>query len=456
MTQGLIRVFRLWGRSLNAVVLASIVGLVLWPMLGAKGALAVYAALLLLILYHQIAHVSLLHFWLKDPQLETLPEGHLEWEEIFAAQARMLRRRNQIEGRLSAALARFQQAGAAFPEAVIILDERDAITWCNPRAEQYFGLSLQSDRGQQITYLVRTPQFVEYLETRNFREPLLLRFKREDLELTLSVQLIPYGESTKLLLSRDITRWERMETTRRDFVANVSHELRTPLTVLSGFLETLTDGEELEPEMRQRSLQLMAEQAQRMHRLVEDLLTLSRLESAQNPLREDFVDVPAMTRSLYAEAQAISAGKHRITLVLDNPDGLRGSNDELRSAFSNLISNAVRYTPENKTIEVAWTKRAGEPVFQVRDEGIGIELHHVPRLTERFYRVDRGRSRASGGTGLGLAIVKHVLSRHQAHLDVTSELGKGSTFAAVFPVARVATPAPRDSAIAPSGNEENG
>jgi two-component system, OmpR family, phosphate regulon sensor histidine kinase PhoR len=432
-------VFRLWGRSVTAVVLASFVGLVLWPILGARGALGVYVLLLLLLLLHHIYHVTALHRWLKDPRLETLPEGRLEWEEIFAAIARMIRRRSHIESRLSAALERFQQAGAALPEGVIILDENDAITWCNPRAEQYFGLSNQRDRGQQITYLVRNPQFVEYLETRNFREPLLVRAKREDQELSLSVQLVPYGASEKLLLSRDITRWERMETTRRDFVANVSHELRTPLTVLSGFLETLTDSSEPEPEMLGRSLQLMAEQTARMHRLVEDLLTLSRLESAQSPLREEFVDIPALIGKLCGEAEAVSAGRHDFTLRIDYAGGLRGNVEELRSAFSNLIGNAVRYTPERKAIQVAWMLRGAEPVFQVRDEGIGIEAHHVPRLTERFYRVDRGRSRASGGTGLGLAIVKHVLSRHQAHLEVISTPGEGSTFSVVFPAARAAS-----------------
>jgi two-component system phosphate regulon sensor histidine kinase PhoR len=431
-------VVRLWGRSVTAVVLASFVGLVLWPMLGATGALLVYVGLLLLLLLHYIYQLTALHRWLKDPRLDTLPEGRMEWEEIFAALARLLRRRTHIESRLSAALERFQQAGAALPEGVIILDETDAITWCNPKAEQHFGLSNQRDRGQQLTYLVRNPQFVEYLETRNFREPLLLRAKREDQELSLSVQLVPYGASEKLLLSRDITRWERMETTRRDFVANVSHELRTPLTVLSGFLETLTDTPKPEPEMLRRSMQLMAEQAARMHRLVEDLLTLSRLESAQNPLREEFVDIPALVRKLFAEAQAISAGRHRLTLRMDNVSGLRGSVEELRSAFSNLIGNAVRYTPEQKEIEIGWTTRDAEPAFLVRDQGIGIEAHHIPRLTERFYRVDRGRSRASGGTGLGLAIVKHVLSRHQAQLEIKSVPGKGTTFTVIFPAARAA------------------
>jgi two-component system phosphate regulon sensor histidine kinase PhoR len=247
---------------------------------------------------------------------------------------------------------------------------------------------------------------------------------------------VPYGDRDKLLLSRDITRWERMETTRRDFVANVSHELRTPLTVLGGFLETLSDMREPDPDMLRRSLQLMSEQSTRMQRLVEDLLTLSKLEGAQNPLRDEFADLPEIVRSLFREAQALSGGRHRFSLRIEHHDGLKGSAEELRSALSNLISNAVRYTPEGGEIEVSWCKRDAEPVFAVRDTGIGIEPHHVPRLTERFYRVDRSRSRATGGTGLGLAIVKHVLSRHQARLEVESEPGKGSTFSVVFPSAR--------------------
>jgi two-component system phosphate regulon sensor histidine kinase PhoR len=416
--------------------MVSIVALILWPILGATEAAVAWAVALLCVLLHHVANLSRLYRWLGEPNASTLPEGSGGWEEIFARLARLLRRRTQIESRLSAALERFQQAGAALPEGVIVLDEGDRIEWCNPRAEAYFGLSSQRDRGQQITYLVRMPQFLEYLETRNYREPLVLRLPRNDYELTLSIQLVPYGDREKLLLSRDITRWERMETTRRDFVANVSHELRTPLTVLGGFLETLSDMHEPDRDMLRRSLQLMSEQATRMQRLVEDLLTLSKLESAQNPVREDFVDLPEMVRSLARDAQALSSGRHRFSLRVENEAGVRGSAEELRSALSNLISNAVRYTPDSGEIEVSWSKRDTELLFAVRDTGIGIEPHHIPRLTERFYRVDRSRSRASGGTGLGLAIVKHVLSRHQARLEIESEPGKGSTFSVVFPAVR--------------------
>lgn len=441
---------KLWGRLLFPVALVSVLALVLWPILGGTRALAAWAGLLLILFLNHASNLSQLFRWLKDPRPASLPAGSGVWEDLFAALARLLKRQTQIESRLSAALDRFQQAGAALPEGLIILDEDDRIEWCNPKAETYFGLSNERDRNQQITYLVRNPQFVEYLETRNYREPLVLRSMRSEGELTLSIQLVPYGDSQKLLLSRDITRWERMETTRRDFVANVSHELRTPLTVLGGFLETLSDAPKHDPEMLRRSLQLMSEQTHRMHRLVEDLLTLSRLESAQNPLREDLIDVPELVRSLYRDAQALSAGRHRLSLRIESTEGLRGSAEELGSAFLNLISNAVRYTAEHGEIEVIWTKRDGHPTFAVHDTGIGIEPHHIPRLTERFYRVDRSRSRATGGTGLGLAIVKHILSRHQAHLEIESEPGQGSAFRAVFPGTRAAMllPTPEREAAA--------
>jgi two-component system phosphate regulon sensor histidine kinase PhoR len=426
----------MWGRPVLGVAIISLVPLILWPIFGKVQALAVYCLLLLWLLIHHVANLSRLYHWLGVQGTHPVPDGSGVWQEVFAGLARIVRRRTHIESRLSAALTRFQQAGAALPEGVVVLDDADLIEWCNPRAEAHFGLDAQRDRGQQITNLIRHPQFVRYLAAGSFSEPLVLRLARNDLDLTLSIQLVPYGASEKLLLSRDITRWERLETMRRDFVANVSHELRTPLTVLSGFLETLADLPAPDPQLTSRSIELMTEQTARMQRLVEDLLTLSRLESAQYPLREEFVDVPDVVRQLYREALTLSNRRHRISLRTENPDGLRASAEELRSAFGNLISNAVRYTPDGGEIEIAWTVRDGAPTFTVRDTGIGIEPHHIPRLTERFYRVDRSRSRSTGGTGLGLAIVKHVLSRHQAYLDVQSEPGNGSTFSAVFPHTR--------------------
>jgi two-component system phosphate regulon sensor histidine kinase PhoR len=427
----------LWGRPFSTVVLIIVAALLSWPVLGTRGALMLLAALLLVLLAHHLSNLSTLYRWLQNPRLDAVPVGSGAWEYVFSPLQRMLKRQKQSEAGLSAALDRFQLAGAALPDAVVILDEGDRIGWCNPRAEEYFGLDLGRDRGQQITYLLRQPQFVEHLESGNTGEPLVLRVLREGGEMILAVQQVPYGDRQKLILGRDITRWERLETMRRDFVANVSHELRTPLTVVGGFLETLEDMTTPDPEMTRRSLQLMMQQTSRMTRLVEDLLTLSRLESTQNPLREEDVNIPDLLRALHQDAQVLSAGRHRLLLKLESGNWLRGNTDELRSAFGNLISNAVRYTPENGEIEIRWEVLAdGHPAFSVRDSGIGIEPQHIERLTERFYRVDRSRSRETGGTGLGLAIVKHVLVRHHARLDIQSTPGKGSTFSVIFPDSR--------------------
>ena len=253
----------------------------------------------------------------------------------------------------------------------------------------------------------------------------------------LAVQLVPYGDHEKLLLSRDVTRWERLEAVRRDFIANVSHELRTPLTVMKGFLETLTDARASDEKLYRRSLELMTGQAERMQRLVEDLLMLSRLEDSRYPLREEPVDIPALLQAVLLEAEGINRGEHRIVTKIA-PAWLLASREEVRSAFSNLVTNAIRYTPPGGEIVVSWAVENGEPVMRVKDNGEGIAPEHIARLTERFYRVDRSRSRASGGTGLGLAIVKHVLQRHQGRLDIASELGAGSTFSCVFPATRLA------------------
>jgi two-component system phosphate regulon sensor histidine kinase PhoR len=251
--------------------------------------------------------------------------------------------------------------------------------------------------------------------------------------LILSIKLIPYGGDKKLLISRDITRFESIETVRRDFVANVSHELRTPLTVVNGFVETLRDMPSLDNDMARRGLKLMGEQTQRMTHLVDDLLTLSKLDNALNMLQEKKVEMRALLQTVYQEGLSLSKGRHNLRLELESECGLLANAGELRSAFGNLISNAIRYTPQGGEIVLRWQERNGQPLFSVQDSGIGVASQHIPRLTERFYRVDNSRSRETGGTGLGLAIVKHVASRHQAQLEIVSEEGKGSTFSIAFP-----------------------
>jgi two-component system phosphate regulon sensor histidine kinase PhoR len=332
---------------------------------------------------------------------------------------------------------RWRQAGEALPDGVVILDAQNRIEWCNEGAGRHFGLDLRADPGRPVTNLVRQPEFAAYIEAEDYAHAIPLRSEHGG-GLVLSVQVIPYGEAQKLLLSRDITRLEKVETMRRDFVANVSHELKTPVTVLSGFVETLSDESfPMSPAQRGRYLAMMAEQAKRMQRLVEDLLTLSALESSATPAEERPIELLPFVERLADEARALSGGRHRVESEVESDGQLLGSAAELHSALSNLVSNAVRYTPDGGSVRLAWRVVDGSGVFSVSDSGIGIEARHIPRLTERFYRVDSGRSRETGGTGLGLAIVKHALTRHQAALDVVSEPGRGSTFSAVFPPGRV-------------------
>jgi two-component system phosphate regulon sensor histidine kinase PhoR len=398
-------------------------------------ALALLVALALRLAYHSF-HVRALRGWLQRPSLASLPRGRGVWEELLAELHRFLKGRDAEHARLGRALARFRAAGRALPDGVVILDAELRIEWANPTAARHFGIDAQRDLGRPVVNLVRHPAFVAYLEASDFGAPFVMHASRMDALLQLRV--IEFGEDQKLLNSRDVTAEERLDTMRRDFVANVSHELKTPVTVLSGFVETLGDESlELSPAQRRRFLALMSDQTKRMQRLVEDLLMLSALESTAGPEDEQPIDMRSLVERLGEEARALSAGRHRVETAIEAESRLLGSPKELHSAFSNLVSNAVRYTPEGGSVRIAWRIDDARGIFSVADSGIGIEPRHVPRLTERFYRVDSGRSRESGGTGLGLAIVKHALSRHQASLEVTSEPGRGSTFSAVFAPQRV-------------------
>jgi two-component system phosphate regulon sensor histidine kinase PhoR len=380
-------------------------------------------------------YLSLLGTWLERPSLLTIPEGLGSWTEVFNRLHRARRTSEVSARRLEENEARFRRTISALPEGIVLVDAVLQIEWCNPVAESHFGIRLQADQGLRITNLVRDPAFIAYMTSTSFDEPLLFR-PLANPALALSIRVIEFEPGRSIVMSRDVTQAERLDAMRRDFVANVSHELRTPLTVVNGFLETLLDAEPPLDEMRRRHLCLMHEQATRMSRLVEDLLMLSRLEAEETPRVEEDIDVAALVAELEAEARTLSAGRHEIVASAEAVR-LRGSRDELRSAFGNLVSNAIRYTPSGGRVALAWRARDDGAVFEVRDSGIGIAADHLPRLTERFYRVDRSRSRETGGTGLGLAIVKHVLMRHQGLLLVDSEVGRGSTFRAWLPDSRL-------------------
>lgn len=447
---------QIWGSPLSTLFLLCAAALLSWPIFGLTAALTIFVGGLLILLLHHIYNLSLLFHWLRDPRPETVPRGSGSWEYVFSYVIRLLKLQRTSELGLSKALDRFQLAVAAFPDAVVMLDDNDEIAWCNPRAETYFSLRAKRDQGAQITYILRQPRFSAYLQSRNSSDPLTLRLAGEQGERVVLIQLVPYGDSQKLLLGRDITRLDRLETTRRDFIADVSHELRTPLTVVHGYLETLREAPTIDPDFLASSVKLMSEQTVRMNRLIEDLLTLSRLENPRDTPVEEDVNIPQLIQSLLQEAQALSGSRHKIHAEVNTHEWLEGSGNEIRSAFANLVSNAVRYTPAGGTIDLIWESRGGKPAFSVRDTGIGIEPVHLARLTERFYRVDKGRSRESGGTGLGLAIVKYVANRHQARLEIASRPGSGSTFSITFPLTRVVAPHGHgDDAVVTDTAEEN-
>lgn len=425
-----------WFRLSIPIALVALVALLLWMVFSATPALLFMLLVLLIVMARHARQLYRLGRWLLDARIETIPEAGGIWDEVFSRLYKMVKLHNQTKLELATELQHIEQATAALPEGVAILNEANRIEWCNPLAQQHFDLDPEHDFMQDITYLVRQPEFVEYLHESNFSEPLVMRPARHD-EMVLSIKLIPYGVNKRLLISRDITQLERIEAMRRDFVANVSHELRTPLTVVNGFVENLQDMPDLNRDDARRALQLMAEQTRRMENLVADLLTLSHLESDQSPLLEETVDMKVLLDEVYREGELLGGGLYSLRLEVASSARLLGNREELRSAFGNLLSNAIRYTPKGGSILLRWAERGGQPVFSVQDSGIGIAAQHIPRLTERFYRVDRSRSRETGGTGLGLAIVKHIAMRHQAKLEVMSEEGKGSTFALVFPVKRI-------------------
>ena len=424
------------GRLVSIAAIAGLGALVTGLIAGAEFAALFLFAFLLIAVAIALRDRARLARWLANPSADDIPDDEGPWGDIYARLHRILRQQRDSRASLSHALWRFRQAGEAMPDGVLVLDGDNRIEWMNPSAENHFGITLKGDRGQAITNLIRHPAFVGYLAAQHYGEPLSLKGPGEA-DRVLSVQLVPYGQHEKLLLSRDVTRWERLEAMRRDFIANVSHELRTPLTVMKGFLETLSDARDADEKLYRRSLELMTGQAERMQRLVEDLLMLSRLEDSRYPLREEPIDAPALVHSVLVDAESLNRGQHRIASRIE-PVWLTANREEIRSAFSNLVTNAIRYTPAGGDILVTWGLDDGEPTLRVQDNGEGIAPEHIPRLTERFYRVDRSRSRSSGGTGLGLAIVKHVLQRHQGRLDIASEPGQGSTFSCVFPATRLA------------------
>jgi len=404
-----------------------------------EGLLLVVSLVLAYRLYVHRRYLSRMLAWISGPLDDPVPDADGVWGEFVSRMNRRVKTRRQEKDQLEKALEQFQSALEALPDGVVFMDTHRRILWMNTLAIDMLKLKLGHDIGTPIEHLIREPEFAAYLLSGDYSEPLMYHPNRRD-QTCFMVNLISYGEDRLLLALRDLTQLEKLENIRRDFVANVSHELKTPLTVISGFIETLqTHHETLSPEKRQRFLDLAMAQAQQMGRLVQDLLTLSSLETRTNLVDESDVSVIPLIDELILSATAVSADEHDITVEIPKQIQIHGSKSALHSIFGNLINNAVNYTPAGGKIHIFWREDGDKGAICVRDTGIGIPAVHLPRLSERFYRVDQGRSRDTGGTGLGLAIVKHALTRHQGHLEIHSEVGKGSTFEAWFPHSRIVT-----------------
>lgn len=402
-----------------------------------EGLLLIVILVLAYRLYIHHRYLNRMLAWISGPLDAPVPDADGIWGEFVSRMNRRVKTRRHEKDQIEKALNQFQSALEALPDGVVFMDQHRRILWMNALAIDMLKLKPGQDIGTPIEHLIREPDFVSYLLSGSYTEALMYHPNRRD-QTCFMVNLISYGEDRLLLSLRDLTQLEKLENVRRDFVANVSHELKTPLTVISGFIETLQiHHDALSPEKRQRFLDLAMAQAQQMGRLVQDLLTLSSLETRTNLIDEGIVPVAPLLDELVISAEALSGDTHAIKVDVPNNLEIRGSRSALHSIFGNLINNAVNYTPAGGSITITWREEAGEGALCVKDTGIGIPAIHIPRLSERFYRVDQGRSRETGGTGLGLAIVKHALSRHQGRLAIQSEVGKGSTFEAYFPQSRI-------------------
>ncbi len=406
------------------------------PLIAVAVALFAYSAWSLYSLYR-------LQYWLRSRRRSPPPEDWGVWSDVSDFVYRKLGAERSRKRRVVALLRAFREAAAALPDGVVVLTRGRAVVWFNEAAGRLLKLASPQDRGALIDDFLPTPQARAWIDGDPSSEPLLDVPAPGDTGLRLSLRLIPYARDQMLLVVRDITKLMRLEQVRRDFVANVSHELRTPLTVLHGYLDML---EPADAPMWAPMLEDLRSQSRRMSQIVEDLLALSRVE-AQTEVPEERVAMRPMLGSLRREAEALSQGRHKVSTRANCALDLRGSNQYLHSAFSNLVTNAVRYTPAGGRIEIRWEPAGDGASFVVEDTGYGIPAEHLPRVTERFYRVSTSRSRATGGTGLGLSIVKHVLNLHHARLEIRSEVGVGSTFACVFERNRLMAPVAAEEAV---------
>ena len=423
-------------RLITMFLVAGIAGVIGRSLLGDLVGWLIALLILAYSLLSSYINQARLDVFVKGAGISSLTGFGAAWSEIFFRLQRIITGLRKDIEQVERQHKRFIEAFQASPNGIVMLDDQDQIEWCNAIAEQFMGIQFKRDALQRIHYIVRKPEFVQYMINRQFEEPVVLEKMGSASSLILRLQVFPFSENRRLILIQDITDLSKAEAMRRDFVANVSHEMRTPLTVMMGFLETVQTLE-LPPEQKAQYLEMMMDQGKRMKNLVEDLLTLANLEANTQPAPMNSISMSYLISLIKNDAYALSQGKHSLNFDLKTPCNLLGEEREVLSAFSNLVSNAIRYTPNVGSVSATWSvNAAGEGEFTVTDTGPGISPEHIPRLTERFYRVDRSRSRETGGTGLGLAIVKHVANRHQANLVIESTPGRGSTFILRFPPVR--------------------
>jgi two-component system, OmpR family, phosphate regulon sensor histidine kinase PhoR len=418
----------IWGKEIKTILLfllmITIVGGftgLFWPLI---------FLLLVAIIARQVVQISRFEAWISRGGSKTYPSSVGIWEDLYYHVYRIKKNEKRRKKKLSLMIDQFRQSTEALPDAAVVLGINNEIDWSNKAARKVFGLQA-SDKGQRIPNLIRYPEFISYLKANNYQTSVVIP-SPVDQNITLEVRIVPYGAGLRLLLAQDITQLKKMERTRKDFVANVSHELRTPLTVLKGYLETLQDLDDGKSLLLTNSFLQMQGQTERMQHLVDDLLLLTRLETQQKKLH--CVDIPALLSQICKEGDDLEDATRRIELTLECSAHIMGDEQELRSAFTNLLGNALKYSPEDSLVKLHWYQDANSIVLAITDKGEGISKSDISRVTERFYRSEVKRVKKVNGTGLGLAIVKHVLMRHDAHLTIKSELGKGSCFSCHFPM----------------------
>ena len=411
-----------WKRLAGEFFLFCLPAIILGIFVGHFGWL-LFASLLAALGWNYYNQLKLSH-WLWLDRSITPPNGRWSWEPLFYGLNQMQMRNRRRRRELGQLIKRFRSGAESLPDAVVLTTEEGNIVWCNGLAQELLGFRWPEDNGQHIFNLLRYPEFRVWIQARDFSRALNLQLNNEHY---VEFRVMPYSEGQLLMVARDVTQMRQLEGARRNFFANVSHELRTPLTVLQGYLEMMEDAK-LEEPFRTKALDTMQEQTRRMDGLVKQLLTLSKIEASANMDLHEKVDIPVMLGMLEREVQTLSGGQHEVVFRVNDKLKVFGNEDQLRSAVSNLVYNAVNHTPPGTRIEVSWQQTPQGAQFQISDNGPGIAPQHLPRLTERFYRVDKARSRQTGGSGLGLAIVKHALSHHNARLEVMSEVGVGTRF----------------------------